>query len=136
MPGKFNVDRIRIQVQCIPFFKVEDGGGTVLRNVDIRPPHFTVQQPRKPRNSIVTAMKIPNLASNKFFPKVKYNNNNNNNNNNNTSSRPALGPTQPPIQWVPGALSLGVKRRGVKLTTHLHLTPRSRMRGTVHALPQ
>jgi hypothetical protein len=24
----------------------------------------------------------------------------------------ALGPTQPPIQWVPGALSLGVKRRG------------------------
>jgi hypothetical protein len=29
-----------------------------------------------------------------------------------TVSRPALGPTQPPIQWVPGALSLGVKRRG------------------------
>jgi hypothetical protein len=27
-------------------------------------------------------------------------------------SRPALGPTQPPIQWVPGALSLGVKRAG------------------------
>jgi hypothetical protein len=27
-----------------------------------------------------------------------------------TVSRPALGPTQRPIQWVPGALSLGVKR--------------------------
>jgi hypothetical protein len=24
----------------------------------------------------------------------------------------ALGPTQPPIQWVPGALSLGIKRPG------------------------
>jgi hypothetical protein len=29
-----------------------------------------------------------------------------------TSSGPAMGPTQPPIQWVPGALSLGVKRQG------------------------
>jgi hypothetical protein len=27
-----------------------------------------------------------------------------------TASRPALGPTQSPIQWVPRALSLGVKR--------------------------
>jgi hypothetical protein len=27
-------------------------------------------------------------------------------------SRTALGPTQPPIQWVSGALSLGVKRPG------------------------
>jgi hypothetical protein len=27
-------------------------------------------------------------------------------------SRMALGPTQPPIQWVPGALYLGVKRPG------------------------
>jgi hypothetical protein len=35
------------------------------------------------------------------------------------SSRPALGPTQPPVQWVPGVLSPGVKRgRGVMLTTH------------------
>jgi hypothetical protein len=28
------------------------------------------------------------------------------------SSRPALGPTQPPIRWVPGVLSQGVKRPG------------------------
>jgi hypothetical protein len=34
-------------------------------------------------------------------------------------SRPAQGPTQPPVQWVPGVLSLGVKRgRGVMLTTY------------------
>jgi hypothetical protein len=34
-------------------------------------------------------------------------------------SRPALGPTQPPVQWVPGVLSPGVKRgRGVMLTTN------------------
>jgi len=26
--------------------------------------------------------------------------------------RTALGPTQPPIQWIPGTLSLGVKRPG------------------------
>jgi hypothetical protein len=35
-----------------------------------------------------------------------------------TASRPVLGPTQPPIQWVPGVLSLGVKRPG-RETDHL-----------------
>jgi hypothetical protein len=29
-----------------------------------------------------------------------------------TASRPALGPTEPPIRWVLGALFLGVKRSG------------------------
>jgi hypothetical protein len=29
-----------------------------------------------------------------------------------TMSRMALGPTQHPIQWIPGALSLGIKRSG------------------------
>jgi hypothetical protein len=28
-------------------------------------------------------------------------------------SRPALGPTQPPVQWAPGVLSPGVKARPV-----------------------
>jgi hypothetical protein len=38
------------------------------------------------------------------------------------ASRPALGPTQPPIQWVPGVLSPGVKLgQSVMLTTHSHL---------------
>jgi hypothetical protein len=29
-----------------------------------------------------------------------------------TASRPALGPTQPPIQWVLWSVSLGIKRPG------------------------
>jgi hypothetical protein len=51
------------------------------------------------------------------------------------ASRPALGPTQPPIQWVPGALSTGVKRLGRELTSHNHVVPRSRKSEAVPPLP-
>jgi hypothetical protein len=45
-----------------------------------------------------------------------------------SASRPARGPTQPPMQWVPWVLSVRAKRgRGVMLTTHPHLVPKSRM---------
>jgi hypothetical protein len=43
-------------------------------------------------------------------------------------SRSVLGPTQPPVQWIPGVHYPGLKRgRGVTLTTHPHLVPRTRM---------
>jgi hypothetical protein len=51
-----------------------------------------------------------------------------------TASRPALGPTQTPIQWVPGALSPKVKRPGV-LTIHLQPVSRLGMRGAIPPLP-
>jgi hypothetical protein len=51
-----------------------------------------------------------------------------------TVSRMALGPTQPPIQWVPVAPSLGVKRPGHETD---HSPPSStRMRGAIPPLPQ
>jgi hypothetical protein len=52
-----------------------------------------------------------------------------------TVSRPALEPTQPPIQWVPGALSLGVKLPE-READHSH--PHSaeiKMRGAIPPLP-
>jgi hypothetical protein len=60
-----------------------------------------------------------------------------------TVSRTALGPTQPSIQWVPAALSLGVKRPGreadhsppssaeVKNAWHYNSTPPIRLHGVV-----
>jgi hypothetical protein len=47
------------------------------------------------------------------------------------ASRTTLGPTYPPIQGLPGALSLGVK-----LTTHLQLVLKSRMCGAIMTLSQ
>jgi hypothetical protein len=43
------------------------------------------------------------------------------------ASRTALGSTQPPIQWVPGALSPRVLRPRREADTHLHLILRSRI---------
>jgi hypothetical protein len=53
-----------------------------------------------------------------------------------TASRPALVPTEPPIQCVPGALYLWVKRPGREADHHLHLVPKSRMCGAINPLLQ
>jgi hypothetical protein len=47
-------------------------------------------------------------------------------------SRPALRPTQSPVQWVPGSFPCGA---GVTLTTHPHLVPSSRMNSSYNPLP-
>jgi hypothetical protein len=53
-------------------------------------------------------------------------------------SRPALWPTQPPVQWVPGVLSLGLKHGwGMTLTIHPRVVPRSRIsRSCTSSLPK
>jgi hypothetical protein len=52
-----------------------------------------------------------------------------------TASRRTLGPTQPPIQWVPGALSMGVKRLE-READHSHLVPRSKNEWSYACTPQ
>jgi hypothetical protein len=42
---------------------------------------------------------------------------------------------KPPIQWVPGALTPGVKRPDREADHSLKLVPRSRKRGSIHPLP-
>jgi hypothetical protein len=50
--------------------------------------------------------------------------------------KPALGPTQPPTQWVDESFPSGLKRgRGVTLNTHPHRTPRSRMSSSYISSP-
>jgi hypothetical protein len=45
-----------------------------------------------------------------------------------TAPRPVLGPTKPPIQWVLGALSPGVKRQVREADhSHVHLVQMSRV---------
>jgi len=53
-----------------------------------------------------------------------------------TASRQALGSTQPPIQWVPGSLSVGVKRPGRESDQSPPSSARSRMRGAIPPLTQ
>jgi hypothetical protein len=53
-----------------------------------------------------------------------------------TLSRTALGPTQPPIQWVPGALSLVINRPGHEAGRSPQPSSEKRMRGATPPLLQ
>jgi len=52
-----------------------------------------------------------------------------------TASRPALGPTQPPIQWVQGALSPGIKRMGPEAKNSAPFSAEIRTYGAIAPLP-
>jgi hypothetical protein len=62
--------------------------------------HFNIVLPSTVSRDSVVGIASPNRVKNFLFSK---------------SSRPALRSTQPPIQWVPGALSPGVKRPGLEV---------------------
>jgi hypothetical protein len=52
-----------------------------------------------------------------------------------TASRPATGHTESPEQKIPGAIFRGINGRSVQLTTHLHLSSRSRASEGISPLP-
>jgi hypothetical protein len=43
----------------------------------------------------------------------------------------AKRPTRPPINWIPGVLSLGLREKDVELTTHFHVMPDLKKAGNV-----
>lgn len=51
------------------------------------------------------------------------------------TSRPVLGPTQPPVQRVPGCFRVWVYGRGMTVATEFHLVFRLKMSGAVPLLP-
>jgi hypothetical protein len=51
------------------------------------------------------------------------------------TSRPDLGPTQPPIQWVPGAVSPGIKRLGLEVDHRPACSAELKNGGNTPALP-
>jgi hypothetical protein len=53
-----------------------------------------------------------------------------------TASKPALVPTQPPIQWVSGDVSLEVKRPGREADHSPPSRAEVKMRGSIPPLPQ
>jgi hypothetical protein len=53
-----------------------------------------------------------------------------------TVSRENLGPTQPPIQWVPGDISLEIKLPEHEADHSPHLVPGQRMVGAIPPLLQ
>jgi hypothetical protein len=54
-------DYIYVHFPITSHLNPEDGGSMVLQNVDIQPPHYMMQQHRK-----------PGIVSNKLFPKRKW----------------------------------------------------------------